>query len=63
MNNHIARATEEQEDEMRHIGKSMSTILQQAKNNHEIRRQAGRRRVHLDNEVVNLGGLLNRFNT
>ncbi|MCD8521502.1 MAG: methyl-accepting chemotaxis protein [Saccharospirillaceae bacterium] len=63
MNRDIVRATQDQEREMLHISTSMTSILKQAQDNHQLCVDAEKSRKQLDTDVSQLAGLLGQFRT
>jgi len=63
MNAEIARTSDDEKREMSQISKSMQTILDQARNNHDAGNTAKVSRQNLEEQVVKINGLLQQFRT
>lgn len=63
MNAEIARTSDDEKREMSQISKSMQTILDQARNNHDAGNTAKISRQNLEEQVVKINGLLQQFRT
>jgi|GEM_PF-6672622 methyl-accepting chemotaxis protein len=63
MNGDIARASEDEKQEMAHITYSISNILKQAKINQQAGELAQTSQQHLEEQVEMIEGLLKQFRT